>query len=102
QTILYDGGFQKNELVAAIEAVHPPDANSWAEPTRKQFTPLAPEKTEIVITNYDKVQLDIGWTRPVADFNPELFPITNLFNQYFGGGMSSIVFQEIRESRALA
>lgn len=102
QTILYDGGFQKNELIAAIEAVHPPDAYSWAEPAKKQFNPLTPEKTEIVIANYDKVQLDIGWTRPVADFNPELFPITNLFNQYFGGGMSSIVFQEIRESRALA
>jgi predicted Zn-dependent peptidase len=26
----------------------------------------------------------------------------NLFNNYFGGGMGSVVFQTIRESKALA
>ena len=29
-------------------------------------------------------------------------PAIKAFNEYFGGGMSSVVFQEIRESRALA
>jgi predicted Zn-dependent peptidase len=29
-------------------------------------------------------------------------PAIRLFNEYFGGGMSSIVFQELRESKALA
>jgi predicted Zn-dependent peptidase len=29
-------------------------------------------------------------------------PAVHLFNEYFGGGMSSIVFQEMRESKALA
>ena len=35
-------------------------------------------------------------------FDPELAPIIRLYNQYFGGGMNSIVFQEMREARGLA
>ena len=30
------------------------------------------------------------------------YPIIKLHNEYFGGGMSSIVFQDLRESKALA
>ena len=29
-------------------------------------------------------------------------PVETLFNQYFGGGMNTVVFQELRETRALA
>jgi predicted Zn-dependent peptidase len=35
-------------------------------------------------------------------FNKTNATIRRLFNEYFGGGMSSIVFQELRESKALA
>lgn len=35
-------------------------------------------------------------------FNKEIVPIANMYNQYFGGGMNAIVFQEMREKRSLA
>ena len=35
-------------------------------------------------------------------FNPELLAASRVFNEYFGFGLSSIVFQEIREKKALA
>jgi len=35
-------------------------------------------------------------------FNQGNTPFAKFFNEYFGSGLSSIVFQEIRESRALA
>ena len=35
-------------------------------------------------------------------FKPENMAAATLFNSYFGGGMSSVVFQEIRESKSLA
>jgi predicted Zn-dependent peptidase len=35
-------------------------------------------------------------------FDPEQMAATRLFNTYFGSGLSSIVFQEIRESKSLA
>lgn len=35
-------------------------------------------------------------------FNIEKSPVGNLYNNYFSGGMNSIVFQEMREARGLA
>ncbi|NPA44343.1 MAG: insulinase family protein, partial [Chlorobi bacterium] len=35
------------------------------------------------------------------EFNEEFYPYINLFNEFYGAGLSSIVFQEIRESRGL-
>jgi predicted Zn-dependent peptidase len=37
-----------------------------------------------------------------VDYNPELAVPSQLYNSYFGGGMAGIVFQELREARALA
>ena len=36
------------------------------------------------------------------DFNPDEAATIMLFNEYFGGGMNGIVFQELREARGLA
>jgi predicted Zn-dependent peptidase len=35
-------------------------------------------------------------------YDPAKVPVQQLYNEYFGGGMSSVVFQNIRESKALA
>src|SRR5207244_3225150 len=35
-------------------------------------------------------------------YNVEKLPIISMYNEYFGSGMSGIVFQDMRESRALA
>ena len=37
-----------------------------------------------------------------SKLNMDEYAIIKYHNEYFGGGMSSIVFQEIRESKALA
>jgi predicted Zn-dependent peptidase len=36
------------------------------------------------------------------DWNPDESAVRALFNEYFGGGMNGIVFQEMRETRGLA
>ena len=38
----------------------------------------------------------------VGPHNEEMMPAAQLFNEYFGGGMAGLVFQELREARALA
>ncbi|PKF73760.1 M16 family metallopeptidase, partial [Chryseobacterium sp. PMSZPI] len=56
----------------------------------------------VYFTGYDMVQMEmskIGKGLPVNPFN---FGKVNVFNEYFGRGLSSIVFQEIRESKSLA
>ena len=48
------------------------------------------------------VQTEMLMLSKVKPFNNADVPVISLFNEYFGSGLSSIVFQEIRESKALA
>ena len=67
--------------------------------TRKQII----DGSKVIVAPYDSRQFnyiqysDRGETFSMADV-----PAIELLNQYFGGGMNSIVFQEMREARALA
>ncbi|WP_316734746.1 M16 family metallopeptidase [Pedobacter aquatilis] len=77
----------------------------------KEFTPAAPAKVynytvqdsnKVYFANYDMVQSEIRWLRNTGLYNKTDRPNIEVFNNYFGGGMGSIVFQTIRESKALA
>jgi predicted Zn-dependent peptidase len=48
------------------------------------------------------VQTEIRLISKDEDFNKELWPYALIFNEYFGSGLSSIIFQEIREAKGLA
>ena len=48
------------------------------------------------------VQSEIRWLRNTGLYNKTDAANIQVFNNYFGGGMGSIVFQTIRESKALA
>jgi predicted Zn-dependent peptidase len=48
------------------------------------------------------VQAEISWIRVTEQYNPTLTPTVQMFNEYFGGNMSSVVFQSLREAKALA
>lgn len=52
--------------------------------------------------NYDMVQMEMSKIGKGNLVNPHQFGKVNVFNEYFGRGLSSIVFQEIRESKSLA
>lgn len=77
----------------------------------KEFTPAAPSKeykftvqnaNQVYFANYDMVQSEIRWLRNTGLYSKTDEPKVQLFNSYFGAGMGSIVFQTIRESKALA
>jgi predicted Zn-dependent peptidase len=76
-----------------------------------EFTPAAPAKVysytvqdsnRVYFANYDMVQSEIRWLRNTGLYNKNDGATIELFNNYFGGGMGSVVFQTIRESKALA
>jgi predicted Zn-dependent peptidase len=48
------------------------------------------------------VQSEIMWLKKSSEYSIQEGAKISMFNEYFGGGMSSIVFQEIREAKALA
>lgn len=77
----------------------------------KEFTPAAPAKVytytvqdsnKVYFANYDMVQSEIRWLRNTGLYNKNDGATIEVFNNYFGGGMGSVVFQTIRESKALA
>jgi predicted Zn-dependent peptidase len=70
-------------------------------PEVKEFTFLD-EKDKVYFVNYDMVQADIRWMGLGAKYDSEKSATVKLFNNYFGLDMSSVVFQNIRESKALA
>ena len=47
-------------------------------------------------------QAEVGFLARDDKFDPKIAAEAALYNEYFGGDMSSVIFQEIRESRALA
>jgi len=57
---------------------------------------------KIYFTPYDMVQAEISLRSREQKFDKNLLTPAGVFNQYFGAGLSSIVFQEIRESKSLA
>jgi predicted Zn-dependent peptidase len=75
---------------------------------------LKPVKPEIVfaeretsdstvyIVNYDMKQAEIIMLSKGGAYDPKMYSDVRMYNEYFGGGMSSIVFQDMRESKALA
>jgi predicted Zn-dependent peptidase len=57
---------------------------------------------QVLFADYNAVQADIYWIKNLGVYNPKSEAVVNAFNDYFGGGMGTIVFNVIRESKALA
>ena len=91
------------DLATILGAIHKTPASFKADlPLVANFEAQSPEKPMVLFTDYDMVQAEVNWIRPTNIYNTSETPIVELYNNYFGGGMSSIVFQTIRESKALA
>ncbi len=106
-----------NNYEHVITYYGPKDLTTFSAEIKKQhllptaFTPTAPAKiyayttqdaNQVYFANYDMVQSEIRWLRNTGLYNKADAANIEVFNSYFGGGMGSIVFQTIRESKALA
>ncbi|WP_158850032.1 M16 family metallopeptidase [Algibacter sp. L1A34] len=56
----------------------------------------------VYFVDFDMVQSEMVFLAKGDPFNAKNMAASTLFNTYFGSGLSSIVFQEIRESKSLA
>lgn len=68
----------------------------------KKFEEVATDDGKIFFTPYEMKQAEINFLAKGARYDQTWQPGINLYNRYFGGGMSSVVFQTLRESKALA
>lgn len=72
-----------------------------AYPQKKDY-PQPVTDGKVYFAPYDMVQAEINFIARDNKFDKNLLTSSGIFNEYFGGGLSSIVFQEIRESKSLA
>lgn len=100
--IYYYGPLSADILANKINAMHkaPTPLKSIPEPV--VFTEQENKQTEVFVIDYDMKQAEIMMLSKEEKYNRTNLPVITLFNEYFGGGMGSIVFQTMRESKALA
>ncbi len=84
-----------NKEIKAATAMKPVPANT-------RFGQLPTEQSKVYAVDYDMKQVEIIMLSKSQKFDKLQVPVIRLFNEYFGGSMNSIVFQEIRESKGLA
>ncbi len=96
----------KEELGNVLNSVHKPAETLVALPSLlhdfKERIPAG--ESTVYVVNYDgamQVFLNHYGTNG-EHFDAAKAPVRDLYNEYFGGSMNAIVFQEIREARALA
>ena len=102
QTVIYYGPAPIYNFVSQLKTLHQVPANFAVAAPAKTFKQEVPAKNQVLFADYDMVQAETRWIRNTETYNPEKTTMVNVFNNYFGGGMGSLVFQTIRESKALA
>lgn len=99
--ILYYGPKDVEEIKTALNNYHTVPEKLSAPLPAKTFDEKQLENT-VYVVDYDMKQVEIIMLSNGAGYVKDKVPVINLYNSYFGGGMSSILFQDLRESKALA
>lgn len=101
-TVLYHGPAAQDEVKSLLAENHKTAAE--LEPLVKDyFDRVTTPAPAVYIAPYDSRQFNyIQYTCDGEKYNPADDPQIRLYNSYFGGGMNTVVFQEMREARALA
>ena len=94
-------GNDVNSAVSALNTYHKVPASLKDYPPAKEYVQLD-TGNNVYFADFDMVQSELYFIAKGKKFDPKKLAISAVFNMYFGNGMSSVVFQEIRESKSLA
>jgi predicted Zn-dependent peptidase len=102
-TILYYGPAEEKDIIATINKEHKTAAKLLPIPEGRKYVLEQTPKTEILLAPYDAKNIYMRqYHNEGLQWTPDQQPVIELFNEYFGGGMNTVVFQELRETRGLA
>ena len=102
-TVLYYGTSDLKQLDKLLTKEHPTPAKWAPMPVNKPYKPQLTAQNEVLIAPYDAKNIYLRqYNNEGKTWSLAKAPVETLFNQYFGGGMNTVVFQELRETRALA
>jgi predicted Zn-dependent peptidase len=100
--IMYYGPMSQRQFQSIIRKEHRLPETLLAAPTVKKDELLSTDQDKVYLVNYQSNQINFGMYAKAHLFSQDIYPITAAYNAYFGGTMSGIVFQEMREARGLA
>ena len=104
-TLLYYGPMSEKELTDAVanSQLLTPNSSLQKAPEGRHYVMQPTPENEILIAPYDAKNIYMRMIHnEERPWNVEEAALQAVFNEYFGGGMNTIVFQEMREARGLA
>ena len=102
--VAYYGPMAMDDMAALLTAQQQMTVQQQSvAPQNKPYLAQQATENEVMIAPYDAKNIYMRlYHNEGRDWNPEEAAVQEVFNEYFGGGMNGIVFQEMRESRGLA
>ncbi len=101
--ILYYGPKDEDEVVAMINSTHKCGETLAPTAPAYPFREVVADENVVFVSDYDANQsLMLSFSNKGERYDASIVPTVEMYNEYFGGGMGSIVFQEMREARGLA
>ena len=100
--VSYYGPSTENEVKALIRENH--RIAEELKPLTLRYPEAVPTpSSKVYLAQYDAKQIYyLQYSNNEEKLNLDSDPYIKLYNEYFGGGMNAIVFQEMREARGLA
>ena len=100
--IIYYGPLSLQKVTDVINKNHLTAETLQPIPEPARFTFQETNENKVLMAHYDSKQIYMAMVHKGNNFDKNLEVDRNMFNNYFGGGMDAIVFQEMREARGLA
>jgi predicted Zn-dependent peptidase len=100
--IYYYGPRDFEKVAATFKSKHKTPSSLKDYPKPMEYTKNVSKENTVYFVNYDMVQAEVVMQSWDKKFDAKDMTPVRAFNEYYGGNMSSVVFQDIRESKALA
>jgi len=103
RTVLYYGPQSPEEVINLISNGFSGEQEKFlsSKPLEK-LRSINAKQNQIYFFEKEMAQAQVRLEFSVGTYEEEKIAASQLFNEYFGGGMAGLVFQELREARALA
>ena len=102
-SVNYYGPLSVKEISAIVDKTHQTAKKLQAVPQNNYYVRQEANQNEVWIAPFDAKNIYMRmYHNENREWNIDEAAVMSVFNEYFGGGMNGIVFQEMREARGLA
>ncbi|MCQ2176818.1 MAG: insulinase family protein [Bacteroidales bacterium] len=100
---VYYGPMGEREFTQILDRIHRCPQNQRPADKGELYQYAQTDSNTVIIAPFDANQSILYSISCTGEqYDSDKIPIVVMYNEYFGGGMNSIVFQEMREARGLA